>query len=243
VNLIIDIGNTRAKLAAFRNDEVVQKWLWPAIEEEKLLRLIKRKNIKEIALSSTRGIDEAMWKRLGQQLPVLILNAKTALPITNSYKTPKTLGKDRLSAAIAANDLFPKKNCLVIDAGTCITYDLITQEGEYLGGGISPGVSMRFKAMNAFTAKLPLVKRKKEIELIGNTTDTALRSGGGLGAIFEVEGFIKAYRKKFSPLIVIFTGGDADFFADNLKTKIFVNHNLVLRGLNKILNHNVGKKK
>jgi len=243
VNLIIDIGNTRAKLAAYEGKTLLQKWLWPKIEEDKLRRLLKRKKIQQIALSSTRGIDEAMWKRLKKEIPVLILNAKTPLPITNSYKTPKTLGKDRLSAAIAANDLYPKKNCLVIDAGTCITYDLITKEGEYLGGGISPGVDMRFKAMNAFTAKLPLVKRKKEIKLIGNTTDTALRSGGGLGVVFEVEGFIKAYRKEFSPLTVILTGGDADFFADNLKTKIFVNHNLVLLGLNKILNHNVGKKK
>jgi len=243
VNLIIDIGNTRVKLAAFEKNDVQQKWLWPTLEEDKLLRLIKRKKIKQIALSSTRGIDKAMLKRLKKVLPVMLLEAKTPLPIINSYKTPKTLGKDRLAAVVAANELYPKKNCLVIDAGTCITYDLITKAGEYLGGGISPGVDMRFKAMDTFTAKLPLVKRTKEIELIGNTTNTALRSGGALGAVYEVEGFIKAYRKKFSPLTVLFTGGAADFFANYLKTKIFVNHNLVLIGLNKILNHNAGKKK
>ncbi|MFK7809023.1 MAG: type III pantothenate kinase [Saprospiraceae bacterium] len=238
MNLIIDIGNTRVKLAAFEGKEIQQKWLWPTLEEEKLLRLIKRKKIKQIALSSTRGTDKALLKRLSKVVPVLELSAKTPLPIINSYKTPKTLGKDRLAAVIAANDLFPNKNCLVIDAGTCITYDLITKAGEYLGGGISPGVDMRFKAMDTFTAKLPLVKRTKEIALIGNTTDTALRSGGALGAVFEVAGFIKAYRKEFSPLTVILTGGAADFFEAHLKTKIFVNHNLVLLGLNKILNHN-----
>lgn len=243
MNLIIDIGNTRVKLATIENNEVQQRWLWPVLEEEKLLRLIARKKIQQIALSSTRGIDKPMLKRLQKKIPVLLLDAKTPLPIVNSYKTPKTLGKDRLAAVVAANDLYPNKNCLVIDAGTCITYDLITKRGEYLGGGISPGVDMRFKAMNEFTAKLPLVKRKIAVELIGNTTDTALRSGGALGVVFEVEGFIKAYRKRFSPLTVLFTGGDADFFVKSLKTKIFVHNNLVLLGLNKILKHNAGKKK
>ena len=168
---------------------------------------------------------------------------KTPLPIQNKYKTPKTLGKDRLAAVVAAKELYPRKHCLVIDAGTCITYDLITKESVYLGGAISPGMDMRFQAMNTFTAKLPLVKRKKTTNLIGNTTNSALQSGGVLGAVFEMEGFIRAYRKDFSPLTVILTGGAADFFAIFLKTKIFVHHNLILIGLNKLLNHNAGKKK
>jgi type III pantothenate kinase len=243
MNLIIDIGNTSVKLAQFQDKEVLQHWRWPNLDEVKLLGLIKRKKIKQVALSSTRGIDEAVLESIKSEVPVLVLDATTPLPIVNKYKTPKTLGKDRLAAVVAAHDLYPGKNCLVIDAGTCITYDLITKNGEYLGGGISPGLDMRFKAMHTFTAKLPLVKRKKEVSLIGNTTESSLQSGGALGAAIEVAGFIAAYRKKHSQLNVILTGGDANFLANSLKTKIFVHQHLVLRGLNKIVIYNAGKKK
>ena len=131
------------------------------------------------------------------------------------------------------------KGCLVIDAGTCITYDFIDSEGIYHGGNIAPGINMRLKAMFTFTESLPLVERKKLVSPIGKDTNSSLLTGGQLGAMLEMEGFIKLYKDKFGPLNVILTGGDANYFANKMKTKIFVNSNLVLVGLNQILNYNV----
>ena len=238
MNLIIDIGNTRVKMGVFEKGSILKKLIWGKLEEKRLKVLLAKYNIKKVAVSSTAGLSPLIERFLKKNYQLLYLNAKTSLPIKNLYKTPKTLGKDRLAGAVGANHIFPTKNCLVIDAGTCITYDMITREGDYLGGNISPGVKMRFKAMHEFTAKLPEVKQRNYKTLIGKTTISALQTGGALGAVLEMEGFIKAYRKEFTPLRVILTGGDADFFANQLKTKIFVNQNLVLIGLNKILSHN-----
>ena len=129
---------------------------------------------------------------------------------------------------------------MVIDAGTCITLDLLSAEGEFLGGNISPGIEMRLKAMNHFTARLPLVVRTLELpDELGDSTENAIRNGGELGSLMEVEGFIRHFQKKYRPLRVVLTGGDADFFVKHAKTKIFAHQNLVLIGLNQILQHNV----
>ena len=154
-------------------------------------------------------------------------------------RQPKTLGKDRLAAVVGAFALYSGENTLVIDAGTCIKYDLITLKGVYSGGSISPGINMRFQGLHTFTAQLPLLEKKAVRNLIGSNTTTAIRTGVQLGAILEMEGFIKKYEDQFGRINVILTGGDANYFANNLKSKIFVNHQLVLIGLNKILNHNV----
>ena len=134
---------------------------------------------------------------------------------------------------------FPKKNTLVIDAGTCITYDFIDAKGNYLGGGISPGIRMRLQAMNEFTAKLPLVKQKNSKKFIGNDTESSLRVGGQIGTVMEIRGFIRAYETTFGKINIILTGGDSKALAKHFENHIFVNNNLVLRGLNKILNYNV----
>ncbi|HHS95947.1 MAG TPA: type III pantothenate kinase [Phaeodactylibacter sp.] len=243
MNLIIDIGNTKVKLATFDGEELRQHWQWDTLDSQKLHSLLQQKKIKHLAISSTKGISKKLLGQLNKQVPVLVLEADTPLPILNRYKTPKTLGKDRLAAVVGAHHLYPRKNCLVIDVGTCITYDLITRKGEYLGGGISPGLDMRLKAMHTFTAKLPLVKRNKQTQLIGNTTVSALRSGALLGAVYEVEGMIAAYRKNYKPIQVLLTGGGLDFFVYHLKTKIFACPHLVRIGLNKILNYNAENKK
>ena len=159
------------------------------------------------------------------------LTEKTPLPIDNQYGTPKTLGKDRIAAVMGAYRLFPNQNCLVIDAGTCITYDLLTKHKTYLGGNISPGIDMRLKAMHQFTAKLPLVERGQQERIWGTSTETALRNGGQFGALYELEAFIRVCKEKFDPLTVVLTGGDGNFFAENLKTKIFARPNLVEWGL------------
>jgi len=225
-------------MGVFDKFQIQKKLIWKQLDLKRLKVLLTRYKINQVAVSSTAGLSPVVERFLKKNHQLLYLSAKTPLPIKNSYKTPKTLGRDRLAGVVGAHHLYPGKSCLVIDAGTCITYDLITKESNYLGGNIAPGVKMRFKAMHHFTAKLPEMKQMNYKTLIGNTTNTALQTGGALGAVLEMEGFIKAYRKEFSPLKVIITGGDADFFENRLKTKIFVNQNLVLIGLNKILDHN-----
>lgn len=239
MNLAIDIGNTRTKAAVFQGGELVRKEVWETLGMEALKLLAYNQNVEKIILSSVSRMPEEVEGFLKQNFFYLELTAQTPLPIAIRYKTPHTLGKDRIAAAVGAFHLFPGENCLVIDAGTCITMDVLSAAGEFLGGNISPGVEMRLKAMHHFTARLPLVLQGHELApRLGDSTENAVRNGGELGALLEMEGFIGWCRKEFRPLRVILTGGDTDFFAKNTKTKIFAHQNLVLLGLNKILQHN-----
>jgi type III pantothenate kinase len=169
----------------------------------------------------------------------MVLDHTLPIPIVNLYATPASLGVDRLAGVCGARQIFPLQHCLVIDAGTCITYDLLDKEGNYHGGSISPGLVMRFKALHTFTAKLPLIVPKTNVPLIGDTTENAILSGVVNGLIAELDGIIDQYNKKFEGLRVILCGGDARFFENQLKASIFASPELVLIGLNSILNHNV----
>jgi len=197
---------------------------------------IGKKEINKVGISIVGNVSKAAMKWLEKSFDLTILNHETPLPISNKYHTPKTLGKDRLAAAIGASFLYPKQNCLILDAGTCLTYDFLDEKGVYHGGGISPGLNMRFKAMNKFTAALPLETVGSQRSFIGKNTTQSLRVGAQWGFIYEIDGFIEAYSKKFSGLTVISTGGDAKYLAKKVKTKIFVHPNLVLVGLNSMLN-------
>lgn len=239
MNLAIDIGNTRTKIAIFQGDKLLSQEVWEELSVAKLKQLAYNQKIEKIILSSVSGQSEEVMAYLKSHPVFLELTTETPLPIGIRYKTPTTLGKDRVAAAVGAFYLFPKENCLVIDAGTCITLDLLSAEGIFLGGNISPGIEMRLKAMHHFTARLPLVKSSPELpDELGDSTENAMRNGGELGALLEVEGFIRACKKKYRPLRVVLTGGDADFFVKHTKTKIFAHQNLVLLGLNQILQHN-----
>ena len=169
----------------------------------------------------------------------MVLDHETSLPITSQYATPHTLGVDRIASVAGANFLYPGKNCLVIDLGTCITYDLIDQSGVHHGGGISPGLEMRLKAMHKFTSKLPLISMKGKPDLIGKTTKECMQSGALNGTIAELEGIIWRYRQLFKDLVIIFCGGGAIFFESKIKDDIFALPNLVLTGLNHILRFNL----
>lgn len=284
MNLAIDIGNTRTKLAVFDGDTLVRKEVWETLAISPLQDLAYNQKIEKVILSTVANVPAEVEEFLKNQFHYLQLTTETPLPIRIRYKTPGTLGKDRIAAAAGAFHLYPGENCLVIDAGTCITSDVLNAQGEFLGGNISPGIEMRLKAMHHFTARLPLVNWelgignwKLEIgenqspppisnfqfpipnpqspisnpqfpipnsqspipNFLGDSTENALRNGGMLGALLETEGFIRLCSKHLGPLRVILTGGDADFFAKNIKTKIFAHQNLVLVGLNKILQHNV----
>ena len=166
------------------------------------------------------------------------LNEYTNIPIKNLYDSKSTLGKDRLAAVIGANNFYPKSNVLVIDMGTAITFDFINKKDQYLGGSISPGLEMRFSALNHFTGKLPLLKKNEKFSLIGSNTESAIISGVQNGIIFEIDSYINNIKKEYEDLKTILTGGDAIFFDKKLKNTIFVDLNLNFIGLNTILEYN-----
>jgi type III pantothenate kinase len=239
MNLIFDIGNTRTKIALYKGNRLIKSVIWKKCDLKKVKEFVKNRKIKNAALSSTANVNQAVEDFLQKNYFYIRLSHKTHLPITNKYKTPATLGRDRLAGAVAAFDIFPKQNTLVIDAGTCITYDFIDAKGNYLGGGISPGIRMRLQAMNEFTANLPVVEQKNSKKFIGNDTESSLRVGGQMGTVMEIRGFIEAYETNFGKINIILTGGDSKALAKHFENHIFVHNNLVLRGLNKILNYNV----
>ncbi len=243
MNLVIDIGNSRSKVYLFKSDETMASYvidlaIFPVVK--KLLE--ENQDIRKAIISSTRDYDDHL-RILLDQLPEgwTELTSETELPIINKYKTPRTLGKDRLAAVVGAHSMFPDKNVLVIDAGTAVTFDFINERGEYLGGSISPGLEMRFKALHHFTGKLPLLNPRYEYEFPGDTTEEAIVSGVEQGMMFEIEAYIAHFKKNYKNLEVIFTGGDANFFDSKLKNSFFVCSNLVAFGLNRILNHNAKK--
>jgi type III pantothenate kinase len=214
--------------------------VWEQWSPEAFLQLATNQKAHNIILSSVAGVMPAhLEQQAATQFYYLPLKNQTPLPFKNLYRTPLTLGIDRLAAVAGALASFPAQNCLVVDAGTCMTYELLTAQAEYLGGNIAPGIAMRLKAMHAFTAKLPEVSKGETEDWVGYSTESALRNGAQWGAAFEIEGTIARLQGKFSPLTVILTGGDAIFLAKMLKSQIFVLPDLVLIGLNKILNHNV----
>jgi type III pantothenate kinase len=196
--------------------------------------------VNQVILSSVRDYSDEIRNLLNSQFHCIELSPAVPLPIKLNYQTVATLGNDRIALAVAAAGLFPGQNVLIIDAGTCITYDFINVNNEYCGGGISPGILMRFKALNTFTSKLPLVSKVNYAGLIGDSTDNSIRSGVINGTIAEVNGIIEQYEHMFSDLKILLTGGDTNYFDKNLKNNIFANSNLVLEGLNMILDCNVG---
>jgi type III pantothenate kinase len=241
LNLAIDIGNSLTKLGVFDEDKLIEKQTMEELSADALRKLVISKQISNIvmAVSGKAKFRLRDIKVSGLQIE---LSANTPLPIVNSYKTPESLGKDRLAAMVGAYHLFPGESSLVIDAGTCITIDMITYSGSYLGGNISPGIDLRLKGMYAFTAALPLVERMDHENVLGSTTAEAMQNGAMLGVLYELEGYIEVLTKEFGSINIILTGGDAEYFAGQLKRQIFVEPEIILIGLNKILSFNAGNK-
>jgi len=240
MNLAIDIGNTRTKLAVVKNADLVELFIKDDISSSVIQEILhKYPSINKSILSTVRNIDTSIYTFLKSTFTHFVeLNENTKLPIENLYKTKKTLGKDRLAAVVGANNIFPNMNVLVIDMGTAITYDFINEHNQFLGGNISPGLEMRYKALNHFTRQLPLQEKENDFELIGDSTKGAIVSGVQNGIIFEIDGYINEFRNKFDEIVTILTGGDAIFFDKKLKNTIFVNSNLNFIGLNRILEYN-----
>jgi type III pantothenate kinase len=247
MNLIIDQGNTLIKIAFFYEDHLFDMHAFKILSESQLIRFItevERKHkrfgkLKFGIISSVVNDIQPLLKPLKDRLEVFELSSALPVPLTIRYKTPLTLGNDRIASAVGATSMFPGSDLLVIDAGTCITYDYTNRNNEFIGGGISPGIAMRFKALHTFTGNLPLLEGANEAELIGDSTAKSISSGVMNGVYSEVEGVVERYRKKFPNLITLFTGGDMNYFEKYTKSDIFAVSNLVLTGLNKILKFNV----
>jgi len=242
MNLIIDIGNTNTKVAVFENDTLVAKNV--ILQEDLLVFLKKLKQnfkIKQTIVSAVAKFDTAEREAIGKLFCFLEVSKTTQVPFVNTYKTPNTLGLDRIALIANAVKQFPQKNVLVIDAGSCITYDFVNNASEYIGGSISPGIEMRFKAMNHFTAKLPLVEKNDTESFTGKSTTESMQTGVVLGVVHEIEGFVDKYKEKYNHLTVVLTGGDTNFLSKQLKSSIFANQNFLLEGLNQILIFNQSK--
>ncbi len=239
MNLIIDIGNTRIKTAVFKDNTLLEKKNILKIDFISLLEKISGKyHITHTILSSVGELHKEEADFIHNLFKPLVLNNRTKIPFINNYASPNTLGVDRIALIAAAVQLYPSENVLVVDAGSCITFDFVNKKKEYNGGAISPGIEMRYKAIHTFTANLPELTKSDEIPKIGNTTKNAIHLGVENGIIQEIEGVIKQYKAKYSKLTIVLTGGDTIFLAKNIKSTIFANPNFLLEGLNSILIYN-----
>ena len=244
MKLVIDIGNTLAKIAVFNKSDIIDFKSIDMISYSSIKQMLDTyPDISTGIIASVREMDPDFFSFLDSNIRLMQLNEFTPLPFENNYKSPHSLGYDRIAAVAGASGIFQSDNVLVINAGTCITYDLITAENKYLGGGISPGIQMRFKALHTFTGKLPLIKPDIEttMDIIGNTTERSILSGVLNGVVCEIDGIISSYKLQFPELKVIISGGDYKYFDKSLKNNIFASPNIVLTGLNRI--HNFNEKK
>ncbi len=236
-NLVIDIGNTRTKFAIFNHSGLVASFSTNELVTD-IIKELKNDypNISSVILSSVRNYSRALIKELQTEFKfVFELTEKTPLPLKNCYETPKTLGKDRIAAAVGANNLYPNQALLIIDAGTAITYDFVNQNNEYEGGFITPGLNMRFKALHEFTDKLPLLNTQAPHTPEGKNTNTSIIGGIQLGIEGEVNQITEHFKQKNPRLKIILTGGDINYFEKLLKNHIFVSPEITLLGLNVIL--------
>lgn len=229
--LCFDFGNTRLKCGIFRDREFVGEKVLFSADEDTILALIAEYEPDKAILSSVINHPPAIEAILAKHTRFHRLSYNSRLPLTTPVGKPETIGADRLAICAAAVDLFPGTHCLSIGLGTCITYNYTNNRHEFLGGSISPGMLMRFKAMHEQTALLPLVKAEHHFPLVGYDTKTNLLSGVIMGMSKEIDGIVDAYHEKYTNLNVLLTGGDMDFFVPHLKNRIFADPHLLYRGL------------
>lgn len=240
MNLAIDIGNTLSKAAVIDGGQVIDIYKTETLTPAYLERVLKNNRaIDRGILISTRGEEGEIIDMLKQRLKQLILfDHETPIPIKNDYGTPQTLGRDRLAAAVGAAALRPGEPILIVDFGTAITIDFIDERGVFKGGNISPGAQLRFQALNRYTRKLPLRQLAEKTEFLATSSHSAIESGVVNGIVYEIEGYIRELSQTIEKFHIIFTGGDGNFFAKRLNYPIFASQDLVLYGLNKILEYN-----
>ncbi|MCG9794107.1 type III pantothenate kinase [Flavobacterium algicola] len=239
--LAIDVGNTRIKGAVFEQDTILEQFVFEKKDIEKKIStiLLKYEKCYDIIIASVGEVEKNAFLLFENKVKIHFISHLDLFPFSNRYATPKTLGIDRMVLASGAVLKYPKQNRLVIDAGTCITYDYINADDEYLGGAISPGLQLRYKALNDYTSKLPLLELKDINTVIGDSTAASMHSGVVNGLVYEIKGFIEEYKEIDANFIIILTGGDTDFLAKRLKNTIFANSNFLLESLNQTFQYKI----
>ncbi|MDI6050663.1 type III pantothenate kinase [Flavobacterium sp. XS2P24] len=239
--LVVDVGNTRIKAAVFEDATLFEIFVFSKIELQKNIENILKifEKITDLVVSSVGDVEKQSFLVYNEVLNVHFLSHEDPFPFQNCYATPKTLGIDRMVLAAGATLQFPNQNRLVIDAGTCVTYDFIDEENNYLGGAIAPGLRLRYEALHNFTAKLPLLSLESPKDFIGTSTSESIHSGVVNGFVYEIDGFIDEYKARYSNFIIILTGGDTDFLAKRLKNTIFANSNFLLESLNQTFQYKI----
>lgn len=238
--LTIDVGNTRIKAAVFERDTILGIFIFTKetllAEVDSILK--KFPKIQNLVVASVGNIEKEQFLSLKNSIGIHFVTHESKFPFTNLYGTPTTLGIDRMVLATGATLQFPNQNRLVIDAGTCITYDFIDENDNYKGGAISPGIRLRYQSLNDYTAKLPLLTKKYPEDYIGNSTQESIHSGVINGVALEIDGFIELYKTEYAKFIIILTGGDAEFLAKRLKNTIFAHSNFLLESLSQTFQYN-----
>lgn len=241
MNLILDSGNTRLKIYSVSDQKINDPAIFKYEEQDSIINYLTQKEVDNAIISNVSKSDQD-WEEIiiAKTHTYIKFDQHTPIPIKNNYKTPDTLGYDRLAAAVGAAALYPNKNILIIDFGTAITYDLVINN-SFEGGAIAPGMQLRFKSLNQHTSRLPLLVPKQNFGIPGKTTEESILNGVIQGIKNEIEGTINSYQKEYSELITVITGGDMEFFAKIIKNGIFAEPKLIAKGLNNILNYNVEK--
>jgi type III pantothenate kinase len=237
MNLVLDFGNTRIKAGIFNGADLVERRVFqsPAEITSSVLNFLP---IKKCIIGSVTNDHAEVFEELSACFETRIFTTTMPIPLINKYKSALTLGSDRLAASIGAYNFYPSRNVLTIDAGTCIKYNFVNDNNEYLGGAISPGLDMRLRSMHNDTQALPLVEMDKQYsKLTGQSTSESILSGALIGAVCEADAMIDRYNAMYKDLVIVLTGGDGDYLSAQLKNRFFANQNLLLYGLNTILNY------
>lgn len=239
--LTVDVGNTRVKAAVFEGDTVLDCFVFGkdelAVNIEKILKNFK--TIIQMVVSSVGDVEKQSFLAFESEVKVHFISNEDAFPFFNNYGTPKTLGVDRMVLAAGATLLYPNQNRLIIDAGTCVTYDFVDENNVYQGGAIAPGLRLRYEALHNFTAKLPLLTLESPESYVGKSTAASIHSGVVNGLVYEIDGFVDEYKAACTKIIIILTGGDAVFLAKRLKNTIFANSNFLLESLNQTFQYKI----
>ncbi len=239
--LTVDVGNTRIKAAVFEGDTCVEGFVFDKTELGKRIENILEKfeTISHLVVSSVGDVERQSFLAFETEVTVHFVSHEDIFPFSNNYGTPKTLGIDRMVLAAGATLLYPNQNRLIIDAGTCVTYDFVDENNVYQGGAIAPGLRLRYESLHQFTAKLPLLTLESPESYVGKSTVQSIHSGVVNGLVYEIDGFIDEYKAACKNIIIILTGGDADFLAKRLKNTIFANSNFLLESLNQTYQYKI----
>jgi len=239
--LAVDVGNTRIKAAVFEGNTLLESFVFLKTELEKSIQNILEKytNTSDLVVASVSDVEKQAFFSFENAVNIHFVSHKDVFPFVNRYETPQTLGIDRMVLAAGATLQFPNQNRLVIDAGTCVTFDCVDENDNYLGGAISPGLRLRYESLHNYTAKLPLLTLEKPKDFIGKSTSESIHSGVVNGLVYEIDGFVEEFKAQYSKFIIILTGGDSEFLAKRLKNTIFANSNFLLESLNQTFQYKI----